>query len=118
MLVKEFKKCLHSDVKMYLDEQKANILHQAAMLADKYCLAHKSFEESVDNAVSHQEGRNPECFPPPGLSQVDIAVEKDHVISEVEYLVGQLASIVNGEGMQCQSVGVLSERKRLSLKLT
>jgi len=30
MLVKEFKKCLHSDAKMYLDEQKADILHQAA----------------------------------------------------------------------------------------
>jgi len=60
MLVKEFKKCLHSDVKMYLNEQKADILHQATMLADEYCLTHNSFEKSVDKAVSHQEGWNPE----------------------------------------------------------
>lgn len=32
---------------MYLDEQKADILHQAAVLADEYCLTHKSFEKSV-----------------------------------------------------------------------
>ena len=36
LLVEEFKKCLHSDVKMYLDKQKADSLHQAAMLADGY----------------------------------------------------------------------------------
>ena len=34
LLVEEFKKCLQSDVKMYLDEQKADSLHQAAGLAD------------------------------------------------------------------------------------
>ena len=42
ILIEEFKKCLQSDVKMYLDEQKADGLHQAAVLADNYSLTHKS----------------------------------------------------------------------------
>lgn len=41
MLIEEFKKYLHSDVKMYLDEQKADGLHQAAVLTDDYSLIHK-----------------------------------------------------------------------------
>ena len=41
LLVEEFKKCLQSDVKMYLDEQKTDSLHQAAVLADDYSLTHK-----------------------------------------------------------------------------
>ena len=36
ILIEEFKKCLQSDVKMYLDEQKADGLNQAAELADDY----------------------------------------------------------------------------------
>jgi len=55
MLVEESKKCLHSDVKMYLDEQKANSLHQAAILADEYCLTHKSSFET--KGASHLEGK-------------------------------------------------------------
>ena len=42
ILIKEFKKCLQSDVEMYLDEQKADALHQAAVLADDYSLTHKN----------------------------------------------------------------------------
>ena len=42
ILIEEFKKCLQSDVKMYLDEQKADALHQAAVLADDYSLTHKN----------------------------------------------------------------------------
>ena len=41
LLVEEFKKCLQSDVKMYLDEQKTDSLHQAAVLVDDYSLTHK-----------------------------------------------------------------------------
>ena len=40
--MEEFKKCLQGDVKMYLDEQKADSLHQAAVLADDYSLTHQS----------------------------------------------------------------------------
>ena len=42
LLVEEFKKCLQSDVKMYLDEQKADGLYQVAVLADDYSLTHKN----------------------------------------------------------------------------
>ena len=42
LLVEEFKTCLPSDVKMYIDEQKADILHQAAVLVDDYSLTHKT----------------------------------------------------------------------------
>ena len=42
LLVEEFKKCLQDDVKMYIDEQKADGLHQAAVLADDYSLTHKT----------------------------------------------------------------------------
>ena len=41
ILIEEFKKCLQNDVKMYLDEQKADGLYHAAVLADDYSLTHK-----------------------------------------------------------------------------
>ena len=51
LLVEEFKKCLQSDVKMYIDEQKADSLHQAAVLADDYSLTHKmTFPSKSDQA--------------------------------------------------------------------
>jgi len=42
LLVEEFKNCLQSDVKMYLDEQRADSLYQAAVLVDDYSLTHKT----------------------------------------------------------------------------
>ena len=36
LLVEEYKKCLQSDVKMYLDEQNADSFQQAAVLTDDY----------------------------------------------------------------------------------
>ena len=64
LLVEEFKKCLESDVKMYLDEQKADNLHQAAVLADDYSLTHKTtfpskFEKAGDR-LSTSDHRNSE----------------------------------------------------------
>jgi len=55
MLVEEFKKCLHSDVKMYLDEQKVDSLHQAVILADEYCSTHKSSLRRVKLRVHHTQ---------------------------------------------------------------
>ena len=43
MLIEEFKRCISNDLKTHLDEQKANTLEQAAILADDYALTHKSF---------------------------------------------------------------------------
>ena len=58
VLVEEFKKCLHSDVKMYIDEQKANSLHQVAMLADEYFLTYKSSFGESELGVHHTEMEN------------------------------------------------------------
>ena len=42
MLVKEFKRCIHSDVKTFLDEREVETLDVAASLADDYALTHKA----------------------------------------------------------------------------
>ena len=41
MLVEEFKRCIHSDVKAFLDEKQVETLDEAARLADDYSLTHK-----------------------------------------------------------------------------
>ena len=41
VLVEEFKKCLPSEVKTYIDKKKVETLNQAAVMADDYILTHK-----------------------------------------------------------------------------
>ena len=41
MLVEEFKRCIQSDVKTFLDEKQVETLEEAARLADDYHLTHK-----------------------------------------------------------------------------
>ena len=41
MLVEEFKHCIQSDVKIFLDEKQVETLEEAARLADDYYLTHK-----------------------------------------------------------------------------
>ena len=41
ILVEEFKRCIHSDIRTFIDEQKAEPLDIAARLADDYSLTHK-----------------------------------------------------------------------------
>ena len=43
MLIEEFKRCIHSDVKTFLDEREVETLDVAARLADDYALTHKAF---------------------------------------------------------------------------
>ena len=43
MPVEEFKRCIHSDVKSFLDEREVDTLEVAARLADDYALTHKAF---------------------------------------------------------------------------
>ena len=40
MLVEEFKRCINSDVKAFLDEKEVETLDLAARLADDYSLTH------------------------------------------------------------------------------
>ena len=59
MLVEEFKRCINSDVKSFLDEKEVETLEKAARLADDYTLTHKvSF-------VSKANHRKP-FYPPSG----------------------------------------------------
>ena len=59
MLVEEFKRCINSDVKSFLDEKEVETLEKAARLADDYTLTHKvSF-------VSKANARKP-FYPPSG----------------------------------------------------
>ena len=41
ILVEEFKDCLPTKIKTYLDEQKVDSLHQTATRADDYALTHR-----------------------------------------------------------------------------
>ena len=41
ILIEEFKKCIRSDVRTFIDEQKAETLEDAARLADEFSLSHK-----------------------------------------------------------------------------
>ena len=55
MLLEEFKNCLPVDIKMYVDEQKIEDLHEAATLADDYALTHTSRFGSVSECQRESE---------------------------------------------------------------
>ena len=56
VLIEEFKKCISSDVRTYLDEKKVQQLSQAAVLADDYALTHKtSFIQSKQSSDSQSK---------------------------------------------------------------
>ena len=42
MLIEEFKRCIHHDIRTFLDDQKAATIENASRLADDYALTHKS----------------------------------------------------------------------------
>ena len=42
MLIEEFKRCIHHDIRTFLDDQKADTLKNASRLTDDYALTHKS----------------------------------------------------------------------------
>ncbi|CAH3156176.1 unnamed protein product, partial [Pocillopora meandrina] len=41
ILVEEFKRCIHSDVRTFINEQRAETLEDAARLSDEFSLSHK-----------------------------------------------------------------------------
>ena len=56
ILIEEFKRCIHSDVRTFIYEQKAETLEDAARLADESFLSHKmTFVENPKRP-----------YPPPG----------------------------------------------------
>ena len=66
MLVEEFKRCINSDVKSFLDEKEVETLEKASRLADDYTLTHKvSF---VNKAIPRKPFYPPSSHKPnPGL---------------------------------------------------
>ena len=58
MLVEEFKRCIQSDVKTFLDEKQVETLEEAARLADYYYLTHKiSFIAKPKPTSSHPQNK-------------------------------------------------------------
>ena len=64
ILIEEFKACVPTNIKTYIDEQKATTLHQAAILADDYSLTHRSAFLLSDNNNSCGN-RDDKSIPPP-----------------------------------------------------
>ena len=57
-LVEEFKRCIQSDVKTFLDEKQVETLEEAARLADDYYLTHKvSFIAKPKPTCSHSQNK-------------------------------------------------------------
>ena len=58
MLVEEFKRCIQSDVKTFLDEKQVETLEEVARLADDYYLTHKvSFIAKPKPTSSHPQNK-------------------------------------------------------------
>ena len=58
VLVEEFKRCIQSDVKTFLDEKQVETLEEAARLADDYYLTHKvSFIAKPKPTFSHPQNK-------------------------------------------------------------
>ena len=58
VLVEEFKRCIQSDVKTFLDEKQVETLEEAARLADNYYLTHKvSFTAKPKPTSSHLQNK-------------------------------------------------------------
>ena len=58
ILLEEFKRCVHPDIRSHIDEQHVKDLHKAAELADDYSLTHKgSFHKGAAQYTSSQKKR-------------------------------------------------------------
>ena len=67
VLVEEFKACVPTSIKTYIDEQKATTLHQAAVLADDYSLTHRhAFPPTDGNGSRDDKPVNPPIHPKTG----------------------------------------------------
>ena len=74
MLVEEFKRCINSDIKSFLDEKQVETLEAAARLADDYALTHKvSFINKSDPSrrpfFPHSGSKHSPSNPPGSHSQ-------------------------------------------------
>ena len=69
LLVEEFKRCIQSDVKSFLDEKQVENLEEAARLADDYSLTHKATfvnkpkSTTPSNSYSKSDNSPPNSYP-------------------------------------------------------
>ena len=76
MLIEEPKNCLPADIKIYIDEQKIENLHQATTLADDYALTHKCLFDIVSQ--SSRENQRSTGDSHPALNFISQSNTKDH----------------------------------------
>ncbi|XP_071954190.1 uncharacterized protein [Antedon mediterranea] len=58
MLIEEFKRCIHVDIKIHLDERKIDTLKDAAVYADDYALTHKLSAININNPNHEDKPRD------------------------------------------------------------
>ena len=56
VLIEQFKRCVHDDLKTYLDEKNVDTLHEMAVLADDHALTHKRSFKPRQGGYSRQSG--------------------------------------------------------------
>ena len=56
ILIEQFKRCVHDDLKTYLDEKNVETLHEMAVLADDYALTHKRCFKPIQGGYSKPGG--------------------------------------------------------------
>ena len=62
-MIEEFKRCIHSDIRSFINEQKGETLDAAARLADDYSLTHKVCFEHKPNQSFTSKQRNSSFSP-------------------------------------------------------
>ena len=75
MPVEEFKRCINSDVKSFLDEKEVETLEKAARLADDYTLTHKSRKETPQKLTQLSSRSHPRHLVGKRTAQKDITID-------------------------------------------
>jgi len=117
ILVEEFKACVPTSIKMYIDEQKAGTLHQAAVLADDYSLTHRSafVPTGSSGSASNKDDRSTTLYLViPKCCLVSITINMI-MIGMLIGLSQLFATIVSAEVMLWKNVGHYSRRSLMYL---
>ena len=84
LLVEEFKRCINSDIKSFLDEKQVETLEAAARLADDYALTHKVSFINKSNPSRRPFSHNPDSNMVP---VIHLAVIAKHLLLNPNLLV-------------------------------
>ena len=118
MLVEEFKRCINSDIKSFLDEKQVETLEAAARLADDYALTHKVSFINKSNPSRRPFPHHPDSNMVP---VIHLAVIAKHLLLNPNLLVkikikipylNQFAIIVKGQVILYLNAYIRKERKK------